>query len=184
MNKKVILVIIASFIVGFLGFHAYNGTLPQLTAGIVTAIQPAVTWLQGGIAQIQTIIGTIPPAMLGLIVAGVSTAFTVFFAWTKTRAMTKLTQMQQQATQLQGEKAEVQAQSKIYLQQAESYKTQLGTQSNLAFEDIIKARDEAQSLVLQKQQELAKLQQDYNTMERTYINAIQELKQNKITVIK
>ena len=73
--------------------------LPQLTS----LTQP----LTGIVNQAQTTWATIPSPIQGIVMLGIPTAAALFFAWTKSRAMDKLQQTQQQAAtkigELQGE---------------------------------------------------------------------------------
>jgi len=80
--------------------------LPPLTT-ITTPLQPIITPSQSIVTRIQTMWSTIPSAIQGIVLLGLASAPTLFFAWTKSRAMDKLQQTQQQAAtkigELQGE---------------------------------------------------------------------------------
>ena len=117
---------------------------------------------------------------------GIPTAFAMFFAWTKTRAMQKLQQTQQQAAeqfnQLRGETVE---QQKGFTQQIGTYQTQLSTQQQQIQSlqsQLANAPNNQTYMSLQTNYQ--KLQNDYNTMEATYQNLIHELKQKTQTIIK
>jgi len=133
----------------------------------------------------QSIINTwnaIPQAFQGIILAGIPTAFMMFFAWTKTRAMQQLQQTQQQATstisQLTGEAIETQS-------QLDTLKSQVTSQTETikSLEQQL-ANSPTQQALLEWKTAYDKLQNDYNVMERTYQNALQELKQKQVQVVK
>ena len=99
--KKLLLVTLIGVGAGILVYR-YVGAIP-----LFETLKPIFT-------PIYNAWGSIPEAIRGILIAGIPTAFMVFFAWSKNRAMQKLQQTQMEATQrlgqLQGEKLELQSQ--------------------------------------------------------------------------
>lgn len=105
--KKLLLIILVGVGVGVLAYF-YFGPIP--VAGL----------LQSAFTKVQVAWTKIPTTIQGLIVGGVPTLLMLFFAWSKNRAMQKLQQTQQEATQrlgqLQGEKLSLEGEVKGYEQ--------------------------------------------------------------------
>lgn len=95
MNKKLLLLFIIFFTVGF-GVYYYR-------TPILNSLNPITQPLQSAITQIQTAWANIPEPYKGYanlgVVGGIPAALMMFFAWTKTRAMQKLEETKQWATQ-------------------------------------------------------------------------------------
>lgn len=123
---------------------------------------------------------TIPAALRGVITLAIPTGFALFFAWTKTRAMSKLQEVKSQAasqiTQIQGEKTELQQ--------------QLSVSSKAGLEDLIQtkdaallSRDEAQKLLTSAQTQLQQQQRSHNVEVTTLQNLLAEYKIKEKTVV-
>lgn len=112
---------------------------------------PVLQYVIGHLANLtkplQQVGERIPSQWHGIITMAVPTAFAVFFAWTKMRAMTKLQQVQQQASmqidQVQGEK--------------QVLEQQLADTTAGGVEQLIRQRDSAQSLVTNLQGQVSQL---------------------------
>jgi len=159
MNKKTLLLFLSMVALGFTvaSYFLYK----EATLNFVA------TFKQLAISKLQPVFNTwnsLPKAYQGIIIAGIPTLFTIFFAWTKSRAMKKLQQTQleagsqykqltgeigeakQQLGTLQSQKAELQEQVKAYADGNQAIKTLTG---NL---------EEATNLVTQKQRQIDSLQ--------------------------
>ena len=90
--KTVALAIVAPTLV-FVGVFAYFGTLPQLIQKLSEGVAGAKTFFQPLINGWTNL----PSPVKNVIMLGIPTLVTLFFAWTKNRAMTKLQQTEQQA---------------------------------------------------------------------------------------
>lgn len=180
MIKKLLL--FAAFIaVGFMAYSYRATILNHLT--IIS--QP----LQSAITQIQTAWGNIPEPYKGIanlsVIGGVPTALMMFFAWTKNRAMQKLQQTRQQASQqITGLNTQMQAlmderDTKIGQLEAEleAAKSNTSLQTSLS---------EAQNLVTQKQQEIHDLQLRFQGEIKALQQEIDRLrvKVHEVTVVK
>lgn len=178
MTGKTFLLIVVMVAVGFMLYQ---------NRAVFT---PLADRLQQLISQTQQAWNNIPDPYKGYanmaVVGGVPTALMTFFAWTKTRAMQKLQQTQQQAqkqiaslhAQMQGvaaERDEVIADLQRQLEEAR--------QSN---PELLSALNEAQSLVSQKQTEIERLKLQYEAQVRALQNEIERLKLKvyKVEVIK
>ena len=102
--------------------------------------------------------------------------FTVFFAWSKTRAMQKLEQVKQAATTQLGELegANAEAQTEI-----SSYQTALTVKQNEIQTLHAKLANTAQGDYGALQQNYTRLQDDFNKMEAHYLNDIAKLQLKK-----
>jgi len=102
MNKSYMVVGAVALGLGF--YTMYVGLLSQL----LMQFSPLTTMLKQGVTQIYVAWTGLPQAVQSIILMGIPTLFAIFFAWTKTRAIQKLQETQQQATsqytQLSGEK--------------------------------------------------------------------------------
>jgi hypothetical protein len=122
--KTVTLVAIA-FLLTFVGVSWYLGSLPQLT-------QKALSLFEGSKQLFSPIINgwnSLPSSVRSVVMLGIPTLAATFFAWTKSRAMTKLQQTEQQAatqaTQLTGQLTQAQATAGSTLQENMDLKSQL-----------------------------------------------------------
>ena len=119
---KLLLGVAIAFAIGFLGFSAYTGNLNQLGQTLYTTLdttfRPVINAVQPTITMIQQTWSSIPQWLRTVIIGGIPLMFTMFFAWSKNRAMQKLEQTKleanQQITQMATETSEVKAQLKGY----------------------------------------------------------------------
>ena len=119
---KLLLGVAIAFAIGFLGFSAYTGNLNQLGQTVYTTLsttfRPVINAVQPTITMIQQTWSSIPQWLRTVIIGGIPLMFTMFFAWSKNRAMQKLEQTKleanQQITQMATETSEVKAQLKGY----------------------------------------------------------------------
>ena len=122
--KTVVLAIVAPILV-FVGVSAYLGSLPQLIQKLSEGVAGAKTFF----SPIFNAWANLPSSVKNVIMLGIPTLVTLFFAWTKSRAMTKLQQTEQQAatqaTQLTGELTQAQATAGSTLQENMNLKSQL-----------------------------------------------------------
>ena len=154
MNKSYMAIGAIALGTGFITMYA--GILPHL----LTKIAPLTTFLRQGLTQIYTAWTSLPQTVQSIILAGIPTLFAIFFAWTKTRAMQKAQQTQQQAIQLSGEK-------QAYLDQVttlQQEKAQLTQQ--LEANPLSSSLMEAQQLVAQQRQTIAQKTQEITNLER------------------
>jgi hypothetical protein len=107
MLKKLLLVSVVGVVVGVFAYR-FIGSLP-----IVSTLQPILT-------PIYNMWTSIPTPIKSLLTLGIPALVTLFFAWSKNRAMQKLEQTQFEASQrvgqLQGEKLELEGTVKGYEQ--------------------------------------------------------------------
>jgi len=175
MNKTTYLGIIGLFILTVLGVYAYKGILPQVIESVTSRVQPLIGMVQPALTKAQATWATIPPSIQQIIMLGIPSAFAMFFAWTKLRVIDSAKQAQTQATaaftQVSGEASEYKQQLEQVTTERDSFKTQLGQQPNLGFEDLTKARDEAQKMVTVKAKELGDVQAVVRS-QKTYIEEL------------
>lgn len=173
MNFLYIPLFIICVAAGGLAYCVITGVpLALIASNVQTRLSPVLnTW------------NTLPPAVQGILIAGVPTLFMVFFAWTKTRAMQQLktTQVQagEQIQQLSGKAYEAEEQVGIISKQRDSLQQKYDT--------LAASNDDVTALsgkLTQSKENLDRLQRDYNTMERTLQNTINDLKQKVVTVVK
>lgn len=172
MIKKLLL--FAVFIVVGFTAYTYKDTILASLQSTGVAIQPSIDGLQSRFSQIQTAWTNIPETFRGIILLGIPTVFATFFAWTKTRAMTKLQETQQQAsqqisglnTQIQSVTSERDLKVEKLQAEVEAAKNTTGLQTSLG---------EAQSLVTQKQQEISDLKLFYGGQIQTFQDEIKRL---------
>ena len=164
MNKKSVLksvlIILGASAIGF-------GIYQNLDTIIRTAQQglsPIANALAPFISNVQNTWATIPEAYKGILIAGVPTAFTLFFAWSKSRAMQKLQQTQLEAKQKIAGVNEQLLNTNIMNQglqkQVETY------QQMPAIPNLSGMVSTLQDQLLAKQAELDSLQTEFNLLER------------------
>lgn len=179
MNKTIILAVILSPVAGFIGWHTFNGTLPQLIETVTSTIQPLIAMVQPAITKAQEMWAIIPESIRGYILPGiigsVMGAYGLFMTWTKLRVMEGAEQAKVEATvafnQVSGEATDYKQQLQQVTTERDSFQQQIGQQSNLGFEELTKARDEAQSMVTVKAGEL----NDANAVIRSMQTRIEDL---------
>lgn len=167
MIKKLLLVLFA--LGAGAALYMYMNNVP---------VSVVATPIQRGFTRIQSVV---PKERLSLLFGVGSLALTGFFAWTKNRAMQKIEQTKQLASQQLGglnkQVAARDAEITALKSQLETAKDTTGLQSSLA---------EAQNLVTQKQEEIKLLRARYQGQ----IDALHEqiarekLKVHKVTVVK
>ena len=181
---KTLLVFAVLASVGFAVTYFLKGAIDTAIQPFQPAIDQAKTSVTTTISSIQTTWASIPNEVKGVVALAIPSAFAVFFAWTKTRAMNKLQQTQldarQQFTRMSGQANEAQAQIKLLDQQKTSLQQQIGTQSNLGFEEVMKSRDEAQQMVSVKTRELENARSTIDELKQL----IEELKLKTQVIIK
>ncbi len=154
MIKQVLIIVVVAVVAGLIVYQ-YVGALP-----LTETLQPVWTRLQETWANI-------PGTVKSIITLAVPSAFAMFFMWTKTRAMQKLQETQQQASQqinqLQGEKQ--------MLQQ------QVGQSASKGIEDLIQARDMAFQSRDEAQALVTKLQREMELMQNRHLGEVASLKQ-------
>lgn len=115
--------------------------LPQFTS----LTQP----LTGIVNQAQTTWATIPSSIQGVVMLGIPTAAALFFAWTKSRAMDKLQQTQQQAAtkigELQGETLNAVSENTTLKQTLQVKDQQIATYEN-AQADVAAAQQKVEAM--------------------------------------
>lgn len=179
MIKKLLLVVGALIAGTLIGLQFAGVSISDVTSAVTSRMQPLIN-------RVQTVWLSMPESTRGIMMLGIPTAFAMFFAWTKTRAMQKLQQTQQQAAerfnQMQGEAFE---QQKGFTQQIGTYHTQLGAQQQkiqtLQNQLSNATPQDAYQKLLHNYE---RLQIEYNTMENTLHNEISKLKQEKQIVVK
>lgn len=132
--------------IGFFGASAYLGSLPYILQEITNGAQPLINFGR----SIYSGWASLPQAVQSIILAGIPTLFMLFFAWTKSRAMQKLQQTQQEATQLSGEATVAQKQVvslQTEKQQLENKVTELTQAPQLAvpqkqFNDVVSSYEQ------------------------------------------
>jgi len=176
MIKKVLLIIAVGVVVGILVYFFFGAI-------------PLPSMLQSAWTKAQALWATIPGSIKGLVTLGIPSLFAVFFAWTKTRAMTKLqeTQLQasQQINQLEGE-ATV-AQTLI-----DQQKEQITTMAGDGVTALTTKLGEAQTTIKQQEKQILELNASKLEAERfanaimhpTEKDLINRLKQSGYTITK
>ena len=178
VSLKMVALAAIAFTLTFIGVSAYLGTLPQLIQKAQSAFAGAKTFF----TPVINAWTNLPGAVKNVIMLGIPTLVTLFFAWTKSRAMTKLQQTEQQAatqkTQLTGELSQAQTSAVSALQENAQLKEELS---------VYKAGDSAvaefKELMLQKEVKIESLQTQVNqvTTERNTIQREYETLLNKVT---
>jgi len=109
VTKSTVALVAIAFIAVFVAVSWYLGSLPQITQKLSEGVSAAKTLFNPLINAWNGLPDIAQKIVLG-VVAGIPT---LFFMWTKNRAMTKLQQTEQQAatqtTQLKGELTEAQS---------------------------------------------------------------------------
>ena len=130
VSLKTVALVAVTFIVVFLAVSAYFGSLPA----IAEKAQGAATQAKTLFAPVINMWTNLPSTVKNVIMLGIPTLVTLFFAWTKNRAMTKLQQTEQQAaaqaTQLSGELSEAQTSAVSALQENVKLKEELDAFKN------------------------------------------------------
>jgi len=107
-------------LIGVAGYVLVSPFIPVA----VTQLSPLTTRLQSGVTGLQAAWSTLPASVQGVVMLAIPSGFAMFFAWTKSRAMLKLQQTQQQATtqatQLQNKTVEAQNQLTVNTQLQQS----------------------------------------------------------------
>lgn len=102
MSKAIFFLLPIVVAIGFFGVSYYLGSLPYILQEITNKAQPLIN--VGHLIYAKWV--SIPPIIQRIILSAVTiipSVLMTFFAWTKGRAMQKLEQTQQEATQLSGE---------------------------------------------------------------------------------
>ena len=145
------------------------------------SLNDVIQWASNILSPLYHTWTAIPEALRAIILTAFAAIPTLFFAWTKARAMNKLEEVKQQAStqvnQLEGEKKELQ--------------NQLTLSSTQGIDDLVQTSNklrgtiEQQATTIQGQSaQIERMQRDYNTMETTYQNMINELKMKEKVVVK
>jgi predicted RNase H-like nuclease (RuvC/YqgF family) len=186
INWKIPVVLAAVFGLGvalsFIFFQYVSG-LPPFFMDIGKTIQPLIESIRTKLAPILTAWNNLPETLRTLIIGAIPTLFMVFFAWTKTRAMQKLQQVKQEATQqidqLSGEASDAKTEVSQLQKQVETLTVQnMPTQ----IQELQTNLTEAQRMVTEKSQAIDKLTAQIDTLHR----ALAEKEQTVIekTVVK
>lgn len=153
-------------------------SLPFSLSGLTERLQPVTTQLQ----DLWTRWASLPTEMKGILIAGIPTIFTLFFAWSKNRAMQKLQQTQLQAeanlNDLSQQKRLIQNSLVESQQQLTDYKMQVGTNTQTLQSQLIQAQNYAQTLEQDIQSKVATI----NELNRIITNM--KLNTYPVTVIK
>ena len=174
MIKKVLLVTVCLIAGVIFGLYLEGVSITTMLSGVPEPLQSAVS-------QVQVAWASIPQSLQGITLAAVPTAFMMFFAWSKTRAMQKLEQVKQTATtqlgELQGANAEAQT-------EISSYQTALTAKQNEIKSLQAQLANTSKEGYATLQQNYTRLQDDFTKMEAHYINEIAELKLKTQVIVK
>jgi len=146
VSLKTVALIAITFVVVFLAVSAYFGSLPA----IAQKAQGAATQAKTLFAPVINAWTNLPSAVKNVIMLGIPTLVTLFFAWTKNRAMTKLQETEKQAatqaTQLSGELSEAQTSAVSALQENTKLKEELDAFKNrdTTIANLIKEKEDLQ----------------------------------------
>lgn len=152
MIKKVAVFILFAVIGGV----AYIFLSPYV-ASAIPQFTPLITPVQSTLTRIQTTWATIPSTIQAIITLAIPTAAALFFAWTKSRAMDKLQQTQQQAaTQIGSLNTQMQTVEQERDTKIGELETQLAAAQDTT--GLQASLTESQTLVGQKQTEIHDLQ--------------------------
>ena len=180
-HRRQILVFIVLAGIGFAVTYFLKGAIDTALQPFQPAIEQAKTSVTTAISNIQTTWASIPNEVKGVVALAIPSAFAVFFAWTKTRAMNKLQQTQldaqKQFAQMTGEAKTTQEQIKLLMQQKQTLETQISQQANSTSQDLL---GEAQQMVSVKTRELENMRSAYDELFRK----LEEYKQKTQVIIK
>jgi len=125
VTKSTVALAATAFILVFVGVSWYLGSLPQITQKLSEGLAAAKNVFQ----PIINAFNSIPSELKMILVSGIAGAVSLFMMWTKTRAITKLQQTEQQAaaqaTQLTGELTQAQTTAGSTLTENMNLKNQL-----------------------------------------------------------
>ena len=176
VSLKILALAIVAPILVFVGVSWYLGSLPQLT-------QKALSFFEGAKQLFTPIINgwnSLPSSIRSVIMLGIPTLAATFFAWTKSRAMTKLQQTEQQAatqaTQLTGELSQAQTSAVSALQENTKLKEELqvykaGNSAVAEFKDLMVQKD---AKIENLEAQVKQLITERNTIQREYDNKFKE----------
>lgn len=178
MNKAYILALLGGCALA-LGIYANIDTIIRSTQ---QGLSPIANAINPTLRQVVASWNNLPEVYRGLMIAGIPTLFTLFFAWSKSRAMQKLQQTQLETQQKISGMNDQLLSSRITNTQLQK---QVQAYQNMPQSvDLSSTVSSLQQDKLTLQQENQRLINEMNSMERTYQAIIQDLKLQQVTVVK
>lgn len=178
VTKSTVALAAVAFTVTFVGVTTYLGGLPTLTQKLSEGVSAAKNIFQ----PVVNAWNGLPSSVRSIIMLGIPTLAATFFAWTKSRAMTKLQQTEQkaatQATQLTGDLSDAEHSARTTLQENIGLKTKLAVyeKDGDAVTALKTINTDLQAKIDGMQRQIDQVTTERNTIQREH-----EILLNKVT---